>query len=81
MNILNMTVEQELEMEQWRFKPNHKEKAAYARTSYAERQNATVRALQAVVKPEVSAAHPVAEQWDGLADVLQGMRKTIGEVV
>jgi hypothetical protein len=56
----------------------------YANMSMQERQDATVRALEAaIVEPggpaKKTADDIMVEQWGGFADLLGGMRKTVAE--
>jgi hypothetical protein len=56
----------------------------YANMSMQERQDATVRALEAaIVEPACSAAKTaddiMVEQWGGFADLISGMRQTVAE--
>lgn len=60
------------------------DRAAYAQMSMQERQDATVRALEAVVDVPDRAKRiddQMVEQWGGFADLLQGMRKTVAEAM
>jgi hypothetical protein len=55
----------------------------YANMSMQERQDATVRALEAAIVDVPDRAKTaddiMVEQWGGFADILSGMRKTVAE--